>query len=379
MKTIKYILFVLFILVTISPLAAQNVLEIVNVKVTNGTCLNNGKIEIIATGDTESLRYMLYDKSANKYVTDVTQETNIFLDRGPGDYRAEVYDKFHLTTPVTKDVTLTTTYKQLGIASVTPSLKELCGTHPGQIYFVLSNYVAPYNYTYKLKNHTTGEVFIKENVNTYYYYFTGLSAGKYSHEILDRCGNGLSSTEGVYTTIEAGFEDVLFTKFTKASWYPDFIYQPGCTKDQDKLSIRFYNSLNSNYYILNDLYDVSKYPFDWTIEYNGTLLDNDWKKSNVTGYSYWYIDNFDYLVHNASKGKVRLAVKHPCTGAIIYSDYTTNSATYSHTISAYAYPNAEEFCKQATTFDLSIGQSFYSTTCTESNNLRIYKDNIKDK
>lgn len=371
MKTFKYYISTILLMFVINSLVAQNSLVITNVKLTNGTCLNNAKIEIFATGDSETMAYMLFNYTANKYVNPTTQSDNTFRDLEAGKYRVEVYDKYHNSSPVTRDVTLTTSYKIFYISSVTPSLKELCGDKPGQIYFVLANYTYPYNYTYRLKNETTGEVFIKENVTSYYYYFTGLSGGQYSYEIIDGCGSGITSPAGQYVTVEGGFDGVNFNKVTRGTtYYPQFTYLPGCTQADDQLQIYLYSYTNINYFMLDNIYDLANYDFQWTMEING-VMDNTWTSSKGYVGRYWYIKNFDYVAHNANKTKVRIVVKHPCTGNYIYSDYITNTATYNrtHTLSAStdntaSSLNFDDFCSSSATTAIRVYQSFYPSGCS---------------
>lgn len=151
----------------------------ISASVVNGTCSNNGQLNVSASGGTAPYQYRLTDgPSGLLYPTSYQSGTN-YASLKAGTYTIEVKDAANNIATITK--TITTSYVSLNITSVNATANHCSGASDGTVKITATAGRTPY--TYALLSGTT-VINGPQASNT----FTGIADGTYTAQVTDACG-----------------------------------------------------------------------------------------------------------------------------------------------------------------------------------------------
>jgi hypothetical protein len=232
-----------------------------------------------------------------------------------------VYDATTAGTPVTKTVTLTTSYVPLlantPIVSFDPN--NYCANN-GVLNISFTGGKSPFrikitNTTTGISNEATG---ITERTHT----LTSLAPGDYIFEVEDACGQWVQNAPGTFSTVATSGSNLSSTTFSSITF-----------SDGNSSNMQFTNNGNCENFIIRTYYsDIKIYlnggsttlPVSGTnysqikirVEYPaGSNTFSTWL--NIYSSPSFSFTNFDRSQTNGDK--FRIQVQHPCTGNITTS------------------------------------------------------------
>ncbi|MDR2057997.1 MAG: hypothetical protein LBP83_06915 [Dysgonamonadaceae bacterium] len=339
---------------------------------TNGTCVSDCKITANVTNAVAPVTYSLINYPTAGQNT-APQESNVFSDLLPGTYTVGVYDATTAGIPITKTITVTTSYVPISANAPTTGYTSGVNCAPNgtmNITFTggkspfrvkITNQNAPYNFQEKT---------ITSTVSSKTASFTDLVTGNYVFEIEDACGQWQQNIPGTSVAVNGDNYQLSNISFTALacprSNVNSYIYGTvgNCTTLNmyyyyTDLDITTYDQTTST--TTSTTFNPSSYysSIQFRVEYpagSGIYNTNGW----LSGWSMplFTLSNYDRTQANGDRYVVE--VKHPCTGAITRSPEYTLPPESSFFISSNTYTRTD-FC----TYNPSVTVSLRSSGTTE--------------